>query len=86
MNLRIHRSWKWQRAVTGEPLRIGGPPAPLELVAIDTLQMQDAQGQWVPVHIEEEPKPPHPHLETHRKGGIGDIGNVVGFAEPGTMK
>jgi hypothetical protein len=63
--LRVYRDWAWVR-VPGVELRLGGPPAPMQLEERDTLQMQ-VNGQWVPVPVVEAPKPEHPGAAAERK-------------------
>lgn len=67
--LRILRDWEW-RQVPGQELLIGGPPLAVELVALDTLQYEDAEGAWQPVPVVEMSKPAHPHEQQRERRGL----------------
>lgn len=64
MKLRIHRTWKWVTMPTG---RLGGPPPPQQLEAMDVLEYcehpyfndeGEDQSIWSPVPLVEDPHPP----------------------------
>jgi hypothetical protein len=60
IELRIHRTFQWERLKPDGPFLIGGPPPPLTLVATDTLQCCTDGTNWVDVPVVEAEKPPHP--------------------------
>ena len=80
--LRIYRTFTWELDVSLSQARIGGEN-PMKLVAHDTLQFleRDAQGRqtWANVTIEEEEKPPHPHLKKQQDLATAIAQHLVGI-------
>lgn len=69
--LRIVRSFKWER-VPGQEVRYGGGPPQMRLVPTDVLQCLDANTmQWKDVTVVEMDKPPHPHEQIIRIKRVG---------------
>lgn len=71
MELRIVRTFEWQR-VPGQEIRYGGGPPAMHLVPTDVLQWRDGHTQdWVDVPVVEMERPPHPHEERNRRARSG---------------
>lgn len=66
--LRTRRSWHWV-PVPGVELRTGGGPAPLQLEAIDVLEVL-VDGEWTQVPVFEMPKPEHPQVAEQRRRDV----------------
>lgn len=59
MKLRVYRTFHWELDCSSSEVLMGGTN-PMKLVASDELQ-QFKEGEWVPVEVVEEPKPPYPN-------------------------
>lgn len=64
--LRIYRTFEWELDIPVSEVRFGGRN-PMKLVATDTLQYRNFNGDWVPVQIVEGPRPEHPHEKKDRE-------------------
>ncbi len=83
---RVHRSWTWER-VPGVEVRMGGGPAPVELVPRETFEVE-VDGQWVPAPVFEDPKPEHPTKAAERAQAKQTRKDMLALAEhlPGLAK